>query len=304
MEIEKSVIDRINTLKDLPSLPHILVKLMEACHDESGSIGDIADILTNDPSLCTKVLRLVNSAYYGLGSRVESIDQAVAFLGTNAVKNIAICSSVYQAFSSRKGSNAFNLKIFWWHSLKCALLARIFAKEISFGSPDEAFVAGLLHDIGKLVLWVNFSDKYTELIKKYENLPEMLAAGERQLGATHSQIGAWLMDRWKFPSFVADSALYHHEPLEGIEHALPLVQIVFTANKLSGQTVDGRGDGIKAAEALYGFSQEQVIGFLARSDEELGEVARSFGSERLQQLVPQGKFAPVQGTKTTWITKS
>ncbi len=279
MEIEKSVIDRISTLKDLPSLPHILVKLMEACHDESGSLEDIAEILTNDPSLCSKVLRLVNSAYYGLGSRVESIDQAVAYLGTNAVKNIAISSGVYQVYNSRKGDNAFNLKLFWWHSLKCALLSRIFAKEIGYGSLEEAFVAGLLHDIGKLVLWVNFSDKYTELIKKYENRPEMLAAGEGQLGATHSQIGAWLLDRWKFQSFVADSALYHHEPLKRIADALPLVQIVYTTNKLSAETVDVRGHGIKVAEKLYGFSQEQVIGFLARSDEELGEVARSFGIE-------------------------
>ena len=279
MEIEKSVIDRISTLKDLPSLPHILVKLMEACHKENGSLADIVEILTNDPSLCSKVLRMVNSAYYGLGSRVEGIDQAVAYLGTAAVKNIAVCSAVYQAFNSRKEDNTFNLKVFWWHSLKCALLSRIFAKEIAYGSPDEAFVAGLLHDIGKLVLWVNFSEKYTELIKTYENRPEMLAAGEGRLGATHSQIGAWLLDRWKFQSFVADSALYHHEPLERIAHALPLAQIVYTANKLSGETVDSRGDGVKVAEKLYGFSQEKVIGFLARSDEELGEVARSFGIE-------------------------
>jgi HD-like signal output (HDOD) protein/nitrogen-specific signal transduction histidine kinase len=279
MEIEKSVIDRISSLRDLPSLPHILVKLMEACNDENGSLGDIADILTNDPSLCSKVLRLVNSAFYGLASRFEGIDQAVAYLGTTAVKNIAICSAVYQAFNSHKGDSAFSLKVFWWHSLKCALLSRIFSKEVAYGSPDEAFVAGLLHDIGKLVLWVNFSEKYTELIKKYENRPEMLAAGEGRLGATHSQIGAWLLDQWKFQSLVADSALYHHEPLERIAHALPLVQIVYTANKLSGETVEGRGDGIKVAEKLYGFSQEKVIGFLARSDEELGEVARSFGIE-------------------------
>ena len=279
MEIEKSVLDRINTLKDLPSLPHILVKLMEACHDEAGCLGDIADILTNDPSLCSKVLRMANSAYYGLGSRVEGIDQAVAYLGTAAVKNIAVCSAVYQAFNSRKGDDTFNLKVFWWHSLKCALLSRIFAKEVAYGSPDEAFVAGLLHDIGRLVLWVNFSEKYAELIKKYENRPKMLAAVETQLGATHSQIGAWLLDRWKFQSFVADSALYHHEPLERIAYALPLAQIVYTADKLSGETVDGRGDGIRAAEKLYGFSQEQVIGFIARSDEEIAEVARSFGIE-------------------------
>jgi HD-like signal output (HDOD) protein/nitrogen-specific signal transduction histidine kinase len=280
MELEKTVVDRISNLKDLPSLPHILVKLMEACRDENGSLGDIADILTNDPSLCTKVLKLVNSAYYGLGSRVEGIDQAVSYLGTNAVKNIAICSSVYQTFNSREiKDDVFNLKLFWWHSLKCALLSRIFAKEVAYGSPDEAFVAGLLHDIGKLVLWVNFSDKYSELTEKYQKRPEMLAAAEGQLGATHSQIGAWLMDRWKFPSFVADAALYHHESMDRIADALPLVQIVYTANKLSEVTVDGQGNGIKIAQKLYGYSQEQVIGFLARSDEELGEVARSFGIE-------------------------
>ncbi len=293
MEIEKSVIDRISTLKDLPSLPHILVKLMEACQDENGCLADIADILTNDPSLCTKVLRLVNSAYYGLGGKVESIDQAVAYLGTNAVKNIAICSSVYQVFNSRKGSNDFNLKIFWWHSLKCALLSRIFAKKIAYDSPDEAFVAGLLHDIGKLVLWVNYSDNYTELIKKYGNRPDLLAAGESRLGATHSQIGGWLLDRWKFQSFVADSALYHHEPLERIANALPLVQIVYTANKLSEQTVDRQGDGIKIAEQLCGFSKEQVMGFLARSDDELNEVARSFG---IEITAPQGSGAELSAT--------
>ena len=279
MKLEKFVIDRISTLKDLPSLPHILMKLMAACNDENGSLGDIADILTNDPSLCAKVLRMVNSAYYGLGSRVDGIDQAVAYLGTDAVKNIAVCSAVYQAFNTRKGDSAFNLKLFWWHSLKCALLSRIFAKEVAYGSPEEAFVAGLLHDIGKLVLWVNFPEKYTELIKQYEDRAEMLATGESQLGATHSQIGAWLLDRWKFPSLVADSAFYHHEPLERIADALPLSQIVYTANMLSGKTADSREDGIRVAKALLGSSSEQVLGFLALSDEALGEVARSFGIE-------------------------
>jgi HD-like signal output (HDOD) protein/nitrogen-specific signal transduction histidine kinase len=279
MELKKSVIDRISTLKDLPSLPHILVKLMAACSDENGSLGDIADILTNDPSLCAKVLRMVNSAYYGLGNRVDAIDQAVAYLGTDAVKNIAVCSAVYQVFNSHKGDSAFNLKLFWWHSLKCALLSKILAGEVAYGNPEEAFVAGLLHDIGKLVLWVNFSEKYTELIKKHEDRADMLAAGENQLGATHSQIGAWLLDRWKFQSFVADSALYHHEPLERITDALPLTQIVYTANMLSGKTADSREDGIRVAEALLGSSQEQVIGFLTLSDDALEEVAHSFGIE-------------------------
>jgi putative nucleotidyltransferase with HDIG domain len=276
MEIEKAVIDRIRNLRDLPTLPHILVKLMAACNDENGCLGDIVGILKNDPSLCTKVLKMVNSAYYGLGNRVDGIDQAVAYLGTDAVKNIAVCSAVYQAFNSCKGDRAFNLKLFWWHSLKCALLSRIFAKELAYGSPEEAFVAGLLHDIGKLVLWINFSEEYTELIKRGERPPEMIQTSERQLGASHSQIGAWLLDRWKFHSFVSDSILYHHEPLGRIEHAPLLVQIVYIANVLSGKTADGREDGIRMAETLLGSSQERVSAFLAQSDEALGEVARSF----------------------------
>ena len=269
MEIEKSVIERINTLKDLPSLPHLLVKLMKACEGNNGSLRDITDIFSNDPSLCSKMLRLVNSAYYSLDRRVEGVDQAVAFLGINTVKNIAVCSSIYQAFNARKGDGGFNLKVFWWHSLRCAVLSRIFAKDIGYRSPDEAFMAGLLHDIGKLVLWVNFSEEYTQLIEKQGGHPGLLAAGESRLGATHSQIGAWLLERWNFQSFVVDSVLYHHEPLERIVNALPLVQIVYTANALSGETFGGHSDGMKVAQALYGFSQEQVEEFLVRSDEEL-----------------------------------
>ena len=252
---------------------------MEACHDETAGLGEIADILKNDPSLCSKVLRLVNSAYYALGSRIEGIDQAVAYLGTQTVKNIAVCSAIYQAFDADKKNGAFNLKVFWWHSLKCALLSRILAGESGYGSPDEAFVAGLLHDIGKLVLWVNFSGKFTELKNEYSDRHRLLAAVEVRFGATHSQIGAWLLDRWKFQSMVADSALYHHEPLERIKEAFPLARIVYTADKLSGETADGRAQGIGVAEALCGFSREQVVAFLARSDDEIGEVARTFGIE-------------------------
>ena len=279
MKIEQSVINRINTLKDLPSLPHILVKLVAACNDENESLREIVGILTNDPSLCSKVLKLVNSAYYSLGRRIDGIDQAVAYLGTRTIKNIAICSAVYQTFNTEPEGDAFNLKTFWWHSLKCALLSRIFTRETGSAGPEEAFVAGLLHDIGKLVLWVNFDKKRADDAGKTADRSQFIEAAENQLGASHSQIGAWLLDRWKFHSLLADAALYHHEPMDRIVHALPLTKVVYVADKLAGNTEDSHADGMRMANLLYGFSREQVFAFLARSEEEIGEVARSFGIE-------------------------
>ena len=143
--------DRIKTSKNLPSLPHILLKLIETCDREDSTIKEISQIINKDSSLTAKVLKMVNSAYYGLSHRVTSIDQALVLLGIDAVKNISISASVNQAFSQVKMNALFDLKIFWRHSLTCAVLAKLISKKVSYPSPDEAFLSGLLHDIGKLL---------------------------------------------------------------------------------------------------------------------------------------------------------
>ena len=182
MQMQKSFIEKISTSKNLPTLPHILLKLIDACNQDSGSLKEVSQIVEKDPSLSSKIFRLVNSTYYGLPSRVENMNQAVALVGTNAVKNIAICASVYEAFSQNKGNDVFNLKLFWWHSLKCAVLARLISKKIRYSHPDEAFLSGLLHDIGKLVLWVHFPEKYETLLKIYKDQHDLFRIGESRLG--------------------------------------------------------------------------------------------------------------------------
>ncbi|MBW2620384.1 MAG: HDOD domain-containing protein, partial [Deltaproteobacteria bacterium] len=147
--------DRIKTSRNLPSLPQILLKLIELCNSEESTVKDISQIIIKDPSLSAKIVNMVSSTYYGLANRVTNIDQALVILGQNTIKNIAIISSVTQAFSKVKDNSVFKLKIFWRHSLVCAILARLIAKKTLYTSPDEAFLTGLLHDIGKLVLWVN-----------------------------------------------------------------------------------------------------------------------------------------------------
>ncbi|MBW1740551.1 MAG: HDOD domain-containing protein, partial [Deltaproteobacteria bacterium] len=122
----------VETLRNLPTLPHILLKLIEACRKEPDTIKDISQIINKDASLSARFMRLVNSVYYGLPNRVTSIDQALILLGTNAIRNIAISASVYQAFDQAKGNSAFRLKLFWWHSLMCATLSKLIARKTSY----------------------------------------------------------------------------------------------------------------------------------------------------------------------------
>ena len=124
MKLEKPVLEKIADLRYLPTLPHITLKLITACNQDTCNLKDIAAILEKDPSLTGRVLRLVNSAFYGLPRKIGAMDQAVGLLGLNAIKSIAICASLHEAFSKANGGGGFDMKAFWWHSLRCALLAR------------------------------------------------------------------------------------------------------------------------------------------------------------------------------------
>ncbi len=280
MQIRKPILDRIATLENLPTLPHILLKLIKACDEDKENLKDIAKIIEKDPSLTGKVLRLINSAYYGLPYRIERMDQAVSFLGTDTIKNTVISTSIFQAFDDTQGDVSFNLKRFWWHSLRCAIVARLIAERSSYSKPGEAFLSGLLHDIGRLVLWVNFPKEYSNLLEMYKDKPDLLLAGEVRLGATHCEVGAWLLDRWNLQSFMADSVLCHHEPIDRIRTALPLVKIVYVANALSRMPIAGqKNQGFEVAEDIFGFRDADIEALLVHADRELGEVAQSLEIE-------------------------
>lgn len=271
--------DKIKTSKNLPTLPHILLKLIEACNTSDKTISEISSIIDKDSSLSAKVMKMVNSAYVGLPIRVTGVEQALLLLGTEAVKNIAVSAAVSQVFSTTKGDGVFNLKQFWYHCLFCATLAELIAKKTSYSAPNEAFLSGLLHDIGKLVLWVNFPKDYAEILRSSEDKASLLEQEQRRLGATHSAVGAWTIERWRLQSFIADAVLFHHEPTEKILDALPLVKIVFLANLLSTHATGDDNVLCNTAEAVFGFSPSDVKTLLVRGKEHVDGVARSLGIE-------------------------
>jgi signal transduction histidine kinase/HD-like signal output (HDOD) protein len=267
--------DRIKTSKNLPSLPQFLLKLIELCNSEESTIKDISQVIDKDTSLSAKVIKMVNSTYYGLPKRVTSIDHSLVILGQNAIKNIAISASVIQAFSKAKDDSVFSLKVFWRHSLICAILSKLIAKKISYSSPDEAFLTGLLHDIGKLVLWVNFPREYADSLKSSHDHPDLILAGGARHGATHSEVGAWLIERWKLQSFMADAVRYHHETVDRIQDALPLVKIVYVGNILCPET--NKEDSVKfgIAKNVFGFETSEVEEIILQAKKDVSDIAQS-----------------------------
>jgi len=267
----------LSAARQLPTLPHIMVHLLEACNKEEGSMLDLARIIKKDPALTHKILKTVNSAYYGLPNKPSTIEQAVTILGTSAIKNIAICASVHQVFRGLARQKGFNLKTFWWHSLKCAYLAKCLAERLAYPSPDEAFVAGLLHDIGKLVIWVTAPAAYQQLVLAHSDAPAKMLAGERQLGGSHCEFGAELINAWNFQSFMADAVLYHHAPPEHLLTAAPLAQIVYAANLLAQHIESARIRGLEVTEHLLGVKRQESEVFLESADANLQEVSETLG---------------------------
>jgi nitrogen-specific signal transduction histidine kinase/HD-like signal output (HDOD) protein len=277
MKTQKPFLDRISTLKNLPTLPHILLKLFEACNRDITDLEEIAAIAGKDPALSAKFLKLVNSAYFGLPQKVKGINQAVVLIGTSGIKNMAICACVYEAFPRPKRNGIFNLKTFWWHSLRCAFLSKNIATKTKFVQPDEAFASGLLHDIGKVVLWVNFYAEYENILEKCFHNGSHLIEEEAHLGATHCEVAAWLLDRWNFQTEIADSVRYHHEDPDRISQALPFTQIIYIANLLCQDAEARTNEGLRLAQKILRVNGEECLALIKSADEEAKDVADALG---------------------------
>lgn len=224
-------------------------------------------------------MRMINSVSYGLPARVTSMEQALLLLGTDAVKNIAVSAAVFQVFGGAKGDGAFDLKRFWRHSLSCATMARLIAQKIEYAAPEEAFLSGLLHDIGRLVLWVNFPREYAQILKSDPDGKNLSARERERLGVCHAEVGAWMIGQWHLQSFMADALQYHHEPTERIADALPLVKIVFLANCLTMDETGPGAVGFEVAHRLFGWSRSDIDPLIAENLEELEEAASSLGMD-------------------------
>ncbi len=268
MKKPPKIIKRINSAIALPSLPQVFFKLVEVCKDAATTEKDIAGIAALDPSISLRLLRLVNT---------NTLEKAVATLGRAIIKNIAVTASLRPATNPLLKNSSFNFNQFWLHSVQCGVIARTLAQEVHYDYPEDAYLAGLLHDIGKLVLYANFSRDYVPIVEGARINEEVLIAEKKKIGATHCEIGWSLINPLGLRSFVADAILYHHWPAKEIANSFPLVKIVYAANALWGRETETSARFSTLAKLDLGLANTRIDYIKRKADSDTDTIIHNLG---------------------------
>jgi putative nucleotidyltransferase with HDIG domain len=221
----------------LPALPHIIVKLLEYCRTDNVGMAELAEIIAKDPAIAAKILGVANSSAFHRNGQKVRLEQSLISLGTDMIRTLAISESVFQTFNGLVASSRINLRGFWKHSLAAAVLARDIAKKMGYANIDEAYLGGLLHDVGRLAILAVAPNDYAQNFHAIDDAT-LCVVEQRTMQISHPEAGAWLVERWKLDSFLADSVLYHHEPISRVESAHPLIRIVYLSHLLASQRHD------------------------------------------------------------------
>jgi len=210
--------ERLLMVRNLPTLPEVATRIMELVQNERSSMVEIARVIHHDPAIAAKVLAVANSAYYGLRQHVTSLQLALAILGIEEIKNIVISLSAIRAFG-KLGSPAA-IAEFWTHSAGCAHIARRIAERLGYSVEGEAFVGGLLHDIGKILIFYALDREY----KFWVNTEEDLKQEREKYGADHALLGGWLAQTWGLHSAIVESIGFHHNPSAPLD--FPIISLI------------------------------------------------------------------------------
>jgi len=205
----------IYNVSSLPTLPVIASQVMQLLYSPQTSVQELARVISSDQSLTTAVLKLVNSSYYGYPRQISTIKHALVILGFNEIRNITLTVSILRAFSRGKTFSFFNYKAFWKHSLGAAVTAKMLAKFFRYRVSGKVFVAGLVHDIGKIILSQYARDLFEKVTKEVASCKISFYLAEKStLGITHAEIGSWLAYHWNLPQEIEETIKFHHSPSE------------------------------------------------------------------------------------------
>lgn len=271
----------VSNIRNLPTPPIVFHQIQKVISDPNVSATRIASILAEDPAMSVKVLKLTNSAFYGLSREVDSVKQAVVIVGMEAIKNLVLSASVLDMFKGENVDQEYQEK-FWRHSLATAFCSRLLARKIitrGMVDPDSAFSAGLLHDVGKLIISCFLPEEHAKFKEEYEKDKESpdFVLEERVLGYNHAQIGGLLAEQWKIPTKLAEAITFHHHP-QLSESQDAIAYIVHIANFVSKKTFY---DPVQEA-SLIGALEDGVADYMKVTEVDLDSFSELLKEEYLK----------------------
>ena len=265
--IDNKVKQIISNIRNLPTPPIVFHQIQKVIADPTASAGQVAAVLAEDPAMSVKVLKLTNSAFYGLAREIESVKHAVMIIGMEAIKNLVLSASVLDMFKNDDIDQEFQ-EAFWRHSLATAFCGRLLARRLNargMVDPDTAFSSGLLHDVGKLIISCFLPEENAKFqaARKDDSESQDFIVEERALGFNHAQIGGFLATTWKLPKRLADSIAYHHHP-QLSEDELPVAYLVHLGDHIAKKTFydPQRGD-------IVGCLEEGVAEYMQINDDDI-----------------------------------
>ena len=211
----------VAAIEELPTLPAVAIRVIDAA-SESGmtSLREIARIIGADPALAGKILKFANSSLFHF-EEVSTLPRAISLLGTRMVRNMALSISVFGIFGADQGEvEGFSVPDYWRHAAACGLIAQRLAERMKYPYPEEALMAGLMHDLGKIVMYHCMRDELADVMRGMAGQRRSMIAVEQELlGTDHTEVGKWVAQRWKFPERIVDATWLHHQPLAGRSRA-------------------------------------------------------------------------------------
>jgi len=272
-------VDALESL-DLPTPPGAALAFLQTLSRDSASMDEMTEMVRREPALAARILTVANSAAFHAGSELRSLKESLQVLGVRTLHSIAASIAVREVFSGLPGTRAGDFDGFWRHSLMVAELAQAIAHETGQADPEEAYLTGLLHDVGELLLLGGLQADYGKLLNEAASAEAALVVLEQAaLQTDHAAVGAWLVERWHLPSFMADALLFHHHRLEDVALADPLTRVLWAAHACDALAALAAPDaaGFESAGHLVGLPGMLLARLVGQAQADVSALASALG---------------------------
>ena len=275
VQVHERVRKLVERVQGLPTLPSMLNNINQMILNPRTSAKEVAQVISSDPALTSKVLRVVNSSFYGFPNRITTITHAIVILGFNTIKSIVLSSTIFDVFRRTVKPGDFDRTEFWKHSIGCGAGAKVIGRRLNYPMLEELFIAGLLHDVGKIVMDQFLPDKFVEVLNLVRAKDILIVEAESQvLGATHADVGAWLFEKWNLSKGLVETTRCHHNPALASENP-KFAEIIHVADILVRAIRFGNGGDAKipaiseAAWKSLGLQEGELDDLLTQTAQEI-----------------------------------